>query len=226
MATIKIDLDTDILPIVDVGMYETILSIDNMFDETDSVVYEASNISKNDKIYYEAHCNTNIEKYKNIITEYALNCIKDFFNVHMNKEGWDVKVLDKAWIWSPQYYNYNSDRLEFSIEIDDKEFAKLCDTALGDKKFLKWAYEQYKSYDGFMCLFPQTKDEFIQSICKKDYYKIVSAWFSYLGGYFIGKYGYIYDICEDIGCNYSYYDFLEDDKSKQIWLDAYDGRIK
>lgn len=161
----KIKLNTNLCPIVNVGMYDSYISLGSRLEDTDYNVERSDNITEEEKNYYYENGDCDTERYKKDVAEIAIKHIKVFFDDIRHIIS--VKVCDEANIDSPRWYNYRTDELDFEIEIEDSEINKIIE-AVQDVEagtgFFEWAYDTYKSYDGFISFMPYRKDEFMEGI--------------------------------------------------------------
>lgn len=174
----KLALNTNICPIISVGMYQTTLSPDAMFTDWQSSC--AKSLSQTEIEYIEKASTDffNINKYKETLSSYAMQAISDFF---YDISGIvTIKLCKECEIYSPKYYNTETDELSFDIEIDDSDIIKISEAAVTDERFFAWAEPRYKSYDGFISLMPHRKDEFIKAIKGKDIERAVSMYLVFI----------------------------------------------
>jgi len=140
----KLKLNTSICPIIDVGLYHSRLSPEYLFGQVEQELKTSEVITKEEKDYFfdKISFNFNTEEYKQLIAMYAAAEIDDYFN--------DIRGLLKirrcgeVSIDSPNYYNYRTDWLIFSVEIDGSEIQKIRKAVTGDTDFFVWA-DRYKS---------------------------------------------------------------------------------
>lgn len=60
-----------------------------------------------------------------------------------------VKSIEYHGMWSPQFYNFSTDKLQLKIDFNLKELKKYCfDKNRGDFNF--YLHKKYTSYDGFI----------------------------------------------------------------------------
>lgn len=135
-----IDMTTDILPILDIGMYETNISPDDIMEEY-------------------------LDDYKKCVVDKALNKINEILS-----EDSIVELIGKCeatmgQIISPRFYNYTNDFLEFLIELKDS--TKLMNTVhdilrTEKEEFFKWCERNHGSYDGFVSFAPTEEKRFME----------------------------------------------------------------
>lgn len=78
---------------------------------------------------------------------------------------------------SPREYNFGTDWINFSIEIEDDYITTIKRNVSNDEtNFFRFAKKMFGSYDGFISFYPTEKNEFYDSN-KIDY--ILSMWIMY-----------------------------------------------
>jgi len=196
-------------------MYETILDPRHIFDYDDDEIVKSEAITKDEKDYFfdKAYMNFNTKEYNKIVLKYAMDQLQDIIN-ELN-DTIKIKLCEGGSIFSPRFYNFSNDQLDFTVDIADHELEKILPTIIDDDKFWEWA-EQYKSYDGFISFMPYYKEEFIEAISGKDITRALAMYLTYINdnsGYIHDKY-YIY---ENITSNYGLTDFIDDKKALEIY---------
>ena len=225
----KLTLNTNLLPIVDVGMYESFLSPSHVFGDWLSApgVFEAMT---HEEIEY---CETissecfNTQAYKKLVAKYALEVVVDFFK-NIN-DVVKVTLHSDAQIHSPKYYNFNTDVLDFEIEIEEYEIQKIKDTVKGNQIFIKWLKETYKSYPGFICFMPRTEETFKKDIEGKDIDRALAAYFTFLLRIYLGcsgkeEFGNEYKLYERISSDHAIGEFVEDERFHEIMNRVHETR--
>jgi len=221
-------LNTNILPIVNVGMYESLLSPSNVFN--DWLTPEISEALDTDEISYcesASYEHFNSEAYNKIVAKYATELVADFFQkingvIH-------VTLHDKADIYSPKEYNFKTDELDFEIEINDVEIQKIKSFVRGNVSFANWLKETYKSYSGFICFMPSTEEAFFKDIEGKEIERALSAYFTFLLRTHLGQlpddeFGSDYILYERISSNHGIEEFVTDERFHEIMSRVHDAR--
>ena len=98
----------------------------------------------------------------------------------------DAKLIMKD-SHSPREYNFTTDDIGFELEFNDSkidDIAKFVEADIeGDREFVNWLKERYKSYDGFICTMPNSYGQFMDCLNGKDseYYqwRAIAAFISY-----------------------------------------------
>ena len=93
-------------------------------------------------------------------------------------EDYIKKVLPSASVevtnlWSPQYYNFQGDELEFNVSFNVDEYKQKEQEAVNDPAFKDFLKERYKSYDGFISYLADDIDEFYQQEGWKRFVQVV-----------------------------------------------------
>ena len=108
-----------------------------------------------------------LDDFKNQLcleTESIMNEIflEDWF---VNKFG--ACVVSNVTFHSPRYYNYENDRLDFDMEINEQKFFDYWNTFEPHDKneFFKWTKKHYGSRNGFHSFFPYEQDKFEYALC-------------------------------------------------------------
>ena len=108
--------------IIDVGMYNSILSPDVTLDNSDNEITD------------EQWIKFNPSKYKELVLQYAIEELKKLLKQLSFKCEY---VENSASIWSPSEYNWMTDTLEFEVmtekQLTDKELKQLIETELHDE---------------------------------------------------------------------------------------------
>lgn len=93
---------------------------------------------------------------KSIQQAYVNNAktVKDELNVSFIT---DIR-FGKGW-WSPSYYNFSTDRLEFEADIDTEKLNKTLEDLANDSSFEEWLHSHYSSRDGFWSFTPNNYKE-------------------------------------------------------------------
>ena len=126
----QVKLNTDLVPFFS-GTYNTIFDLSHKYDDYD------------DEINHNDYMDRILETYKEI----------DIFkNIDFVK-----KVEFIGW-YSPKFYNYSNDQLDFTIDIDKRELFKTLNS-LDNKEFKDFLKENYSSYSGFISFTSNNYDE-------------------------------------------------------------------
>lgn len=163
------ELSTNLFPIVNVGMYST-----NAPCNSDNLIssYLIDEDFNEALISYDADTfwsNFDNDKFKAVILERATNFITDEVKPYLIDLGLGITDIKVVGMYSPKYYNFESDSLNFDLVTDDKFLDNIIDVInflepneVADlSKFLK---DNYTSYDGFTSFTDNNVDDLIDSI--------------------------------------------------------------
>ena len=136
---------TRIVPILNLGMYESFISAGNVFREDD--------------IDWDSFDG---EKYKKAVGKIAAGLIPKFTKGFFDDTG-IIGITSKGDIDSPRYYNFETDALVIDIEVVpnfNKVAAKKLRSWLaeGNERAIEWCIKNYTSYDDFVSYVPNKLD--------------------------------------------------------------------
>lgn len=153
----KIEITTQLLPILDVGMYESALSPANMFSS--EIEYLASENKE--------ETDFDFGKYQNDVCKEADKVIQEYFVEPLQKFG--VLGIRCVSISSPKFYNYTTDCGNLDLEVSSEFFGMMkgwlkgnCQIAGWEEETNKWLKENYGSCSGFISFMPTTVKELIE----------------------------------------------------------------
>jgi hypothetical protein len=162
------ELSTNLFPIVNIGMYTNQTCDSDLLIDT----YAIDNDFNEGLISYDADTfwnNFDNTKFKAVILERATDFITDNVKPLLVDLGLGIIDIKVVGMYSPKYYNFESDSLNFDLVTDDKFTDNIIDVInflepneLADlSKFLK---DNYTSYDGFTSFTDNNVDDLIESI--------------------------------------------------------------
>ena len=93
------------------------------------------------------------------IKESILDCAPDIVEEAIREVCPSAKVSDCS-VYMPRYYNYETDELNFTLDISDEDYQRMYDECINDPDFPKFLKNNYKSYDGFISFMADNMDEF------------------------------------------------------------------
>ena len=136
----KTTINTNLFPIIHVGMYDTILSPENMFDDYQiNEDFENGDFDMSVEDYWEKF---DFKKFSNEIQHQADN----FLSGKHEAEGITIKI-EVGELYSPRFYNFETDQVELTVDYDKDAILLFAQNNKEDfNMFLK---ENYSSYDGF-----------------------------------------------------------------------------
>lgn len=168
----NIELTTEIVPVLDLGMYGSILSPENLFESS-----MADLASENKK-----EVDFDFKSYKEGVGKIAGKIIKEELGDLLGKYG--VKDIVFVGISSPQFYNYSSDKGMFDLIVDDTFDEKVRAQIDEWRKEDGWEDETNRliknvwgSRSGFISWMPQNVQEIYEL---DDYERCVAAFVTLL----------------------------------------------
>lgn len=142
----KAKLNSNLFPLIRVGMYDDRLSPENVIDD-EWLKEDGVNVHE----YWDKF---DRKKYVKGVEETAKTHSGNF-----TAEGIDINVQFGE-IYSPKYYNFETDQIEFEVEYDKGLVMRYAFENRDEfDEFLK---ENYSSYDGFISHTANTYDEWIE----------------------------------------------------------------
>lgn len=136
----KTTINTNLFPIIQIGMYDTILSPEYMFD--DYQIKEDIENGDFDLTIDEFWERFDYKKYKDAIQHQAHNLLSEIHEA----EGITIKI-EVGELYSPRFYNFETDQVELTVDYDKDSILLFARNNKEDfNTFLK---ENYSSYDGF-----------------------------------------------------------------------------
>ena len=141
MKLFALQLTTANLHFLDCGLYNSILepSMDHIEDES-----EAKETLEN-----YSH-SLFLEKMQEVFSWY----INEFFCDNFNAEISNEKLI------SPRFYNYETDKLDFDLELPKGQIYRTILKALRKQNFAAWLKENYSSGEGLVCCIPDNVRDF------------------------------------------------------------------
>lgn len=141
----KLEMSTNILPLINPGTYGTIL------DATENDIRE--------------DC---VEEWENAILHHGMEKMSEmFFEGEIVSQFGEIRVKNGVFK-SPQFYNYQNDWIEFDLIVPDEAILEIR-TSYFDDDFFKWAKDNYGSRSGFISFFPVEREKFERAICEDSY---------------------------------------------------------
>ena len=196
----KVTLNTNLFPIISVGMYESNISPYNVFDD-----YSIDNDKKNGDIHYSSEYywdNFQNDKYKKRIQELASEFLDGKID---DDEGIEITIKCKE-IYSPKEYNFGTD--EIVIDVTYSKMKILQVVKKEHENFNQFLKDNYTSYDGFMSFTSNNFDDWLVDF-EENEDRSVGAVLSYLFQERITENRYEFEtfVVESIGGQY--WDFID-----------------
>lgn len=153
----KIELTTNLLPLLDVGMYYSFLSPDELF----------SNDYENMKSENKEETDFDMSKYKADVCKIANEIIQEYFSEKLKKYG--IDNIECSSIGSPKYYNFQNDWGNLDMEVNNR-FFDMMESWLRGKCLIsgwknetdRWLNKTYGSCPGFISFMPTTVQELLE----------------------------------------------------------------
>lgn len=149
----KVTLNSNLFPIIRVGMYNSNISSDSIFDD-----YTIDDDKENGYIHYNSEYfwdNFQNDKYKKRIGELASEFLDGKIE---NDNGIEVTIKCKE-IYSPKYYNFSTDEIVIDVTFNK---TKILQVAKKEREiFNQFLKDNYTSYDGFNSFTSNNYDEWL-----------------------------------------------------------------
>lgn len=92
----------------------------------------------------------------------TMNAWVDSMNKNFEYNPLNVKLKYKG-SWSPQYYNYETDKIHLDVDIDEDKLKEWCLTENRDH-FNQYLVKTWSSYDGFISFIPNSISVFEEQV--------------------------------------------------------------
>jgi hypothetical protein len=136
----KTTINTNLFPIISVGMYDSYLSPENMFDDYQiNEDFENGDFDMTAEDYWNRFDN---EKYTKEIQHQADNLLSG----EIEAEGITIKI-EVGELYSPRFYNFATDQVELTVDYDKDEILNFAKE--NKEEFNSFLKDNYSSYDGF-----------------------------------------------------------------------------
>lgn len=142
--TSPLELNTGVLPILNTNTYGM-----------EDYIWDFYDTPNDDGSYIPEDEQPTFDDLKEVMKTYAQPVLEE----RIKKVLPSAKVTTTG-VWSPQYYNFEGDQVEFTVSFDVAEFNDLMNKALADPNFESYLKDRYKSYDGFISYMADNLDEF------------------------------------------------------------------
>ena len=217
METLK--LTTNLFPIVNVGMYDSLLSPENLIND-----YEIDEDKDNEYIKFDSNeywSNLfDISKFRAEILTLATDYIKDEIKPILTGLKLGISDIETVSINSPRFYNFECDELYFDLIVEDQFNNNIIDKINNlstDEliRFNTYLKDNYSSYDGFISFTSNNSLDIINNVQNYDE-RDISAFLNW----------YIFDFLNEIDENdwlqyvhqniSSYSEFINDNQIEMI----------
>jgi hypothetical protein len=134
----KAKINSNLFPIIDVGMYNSVLDPDSMFSD---VLYDMEELYSDPEYFWN---NFSMQDYVKEIERQA----QVFFKGEVYEvEGMKFKI-EAGEIYSPRYYNFATDQIDLTVEFNKRHVLKFAKD--NQEAFNIYLKKHYSSYDGFI----------------------------------------------------------------------------
>ena len=217
METLK--LTTNLFPIVNVGMYDSLLSPENLIND-----YEIDEDKDNEYIKFDSNeywSNLfDISKFRAEILTLATDYIKDEIKPILTGLKLGISDIETVSINSPRFYNFECDELYFDLIVEDQFNNNIIDKINNlstDEliRFNTYLKDNYSSYDGFVSFTSNNSLDVINNVKNYDE-RDISAFLNW----------YVFDFLNEIDENdwlqyvnqniSSYSEFINDNQIEMI----------
>ena len=209
----KVTLNTNLFPIIRVGMYESNISPYNVFDD-----YSIDDDKKNGDIHYSSEYywdNFQNDKYKKRIQELASEFLDGKID---NDNGIEITIKCKE-IYSPKEYNFGTDEIVMDVTYSKMRILQV--VKKDHENFNQFLKDNYTSYDGFMSFTSNNFDDWLVDF-EENEVRSVGAVLSYLFQERITENRYEFEtfVVEGVGYYSEYIDSSEYE-SEVVILETY-----
>ena len=217
METLK--LTTNLFPIVNVGMYDSLLSPENLIND-----YEIDEDKDNEYIKFDSNeywSNLfDISKFRAEILTLGTDYIKDEIKPILTGLKLGISDIETVSINSPRFYNFECDELYFDLIVEDQFNNNIIDKINNlstDEliRFNTYLKDNYSSYDGFVSFTSNNSLDVINNVKNYDE-RDISAFLNW----------YVFDFLNEIDENdwlqyvhqniSSYSEFINDNQIEMI----------
>lgn len=158
----KIKLNTGVCPLLDVGMYNSIIAPSETY-ENDCNELEMNGYRDLVELFWN---NFDFNKYVDTVVMPACEEVKSEMLDGLKNLGLGIESIKLIGIDSPRYYNYRSDQLDFDIEVGDDFQARLVHKlkSLDQEVFNAYLSYEFSSRSGFISFVANNTREFYEEI--------------------------------------------------------------
>ena len=155
----KLHMNTNILPLIQPGLYGTRLG----------------------DAYADIEEDYN-EDFKQALCKYGLDSMQEILNEDSIKNEIGLCQIENVTFSSPRFYNYENDWFDFDLILEDEVPKQIlyCVENIYKEIFFDWIQEKYCSRSGFISFFPYTKEKYIEAIKGKDVERAVAMYIMFL----------------------------------------------
>lgn len=133
-------LNSNLLPIINVAMYNSLLSPENLFDD-----YFIDDDKKEGYIHFGSEWFW--DNFDNtLFVKHIQNLASEFLDGIIESNGIEVDIKCGK-IYSPKYYNFANDEIDLNVKFNKRKVLKFAKN--NKETFNDFLHKNYSSYDGF-----------------------------------------------------------------------------
>lgn len=123
--------------------------------------YESNLYNSDTEFYFNDGEDTEreIKDWQGFTTAVAQDCTACLWQ-YLNQEQKIIKSIEYKGLYSPEYYNFETDKLNLIVDCDIEALKKYCFED-NKAKFDSYLHDNFTSYDGFISFVPNNIKEFI-----------------------------------------------------------------
>lgn len=168
--TISVDLSTNALPIISVGMYGVTDEWVNWLDESLNYDFYYSDDKPIDYGYINFEdAYDNYDEWDRVIADLATPYIEESI-----QDVLPSAKIKPTGVYHPRYYNFENDTLNFTLTCSADEFNRLRAETVADPDFPRFLKDHYRSYDGFISFMADNLREFEEQELWKQVAQVVA----------------------------------------------------
>ena len=158
----KFETSTSIIPMLNVGMYDSCLSPDSVFR------YEFDDEENQGRDFDKEWEKFDYSSYKAAVGHIAAKKAETIAASYLNGKNGIKSVTSNGKILSPKYYNFETDELSIDVEMEE-DFMEVLQSNFKrwekeNGEVAKWVKKQYTIYDGFLSAIPNTLSKIASDI--------------------------------------------------------------
>lgn len=151
------ELSGSLCPLVDVGMYDSLISLSNWEDDA---MYNLQEDYGEAAKAFACFGNCDVEGYHKTVQRNAAEIIDEYAMPIFKEYG--VAAIKVTGIYSPREYNFTTDELDFEVYLTDdfmEKFKENMQRFRTNPSLQKYIEDHWWSRDGFISFMPQSMSE-------------------------------------------------------------------
>lgn len=153
----RLELCGSLCPLVDVGMYDSLISPDYWEDcAYENLIEDYGEAAR----YFVCFGDFDWDGYKKVVQNHAADIIEEFAMPILTNYG--IAAIKVVGIYSPREYNFTTDELNFDVYLSEdfeEKFAENMKRFRKSPSLQKYIEEHWWSCSGFHSFMPQSMDE-------------------------------------------------------------------